>query len=183
MLTRSTQNGKTSAIHAKSVMTNSSIKPSAKPTNDTQRAEDCRAKPDRGGYKHKDGRHFHAEGVHERVGHRPTDCIRFAVGGETACGRKGFQQSSGNGHGGEQHGDEQQSAAQKYRCEEPIFEQADAVAQHGHEPEERDPREWNQVQCDADPVPVGWIGKPDTGVLWVGRDRESDEYQAGDIKR
>ena len=37
MLTRSTQEGKTSAIHAKSVMTNSSIKPSAKPTSDTQR--------------------------------------------------------------------------------------------------------------------------------------------------
>jgi hypothetical protein len=66
--------------------------------------------------------------------------------------------------------------------EEQIFEQTDAVAQYGHEPEERDPREWNQAQHNADPAPVGWVGKPETGVLWIGRDRESDEYQTGDIE-
>ena len=183
MLTRSTQKGKTIAIHAKSVMTNSSIRPSAKPTSDTQRARTAVRSPIMEVTNIKMAAIFMPKVFSERVGHRSTDCISFAVCGETAWGSEGFQQSSGNGNGGEQHGDEQQSAAQKYRCEEPIFEQADAVAQHSHEPEERDPREWNQVQSDADPIPVGWIGKPDTGVLWVGRDSESDEYQAGDIKR
>lgn len=45
MLTKSTQNGKTSAIHAKSVMTNSNNRPSAKPTKDTQRAKTAVRKP------------------------------------------------------------------------------------------------------------------------------------------
>ncbi len=182
VLTSSTQNGKTSAIQAKPGRTNSSSKPSAMPTNETQR-EDCGAKPDRGGYDHKDGCHLHAEGVHKRVGHRPTDGIRFVVGGEAARGRKGFQQSSGNGNSGEQHGDEQQSAAQEYRGEEPIFEQPVRLRSTAMNQRNASPVKGTKFERDADPVPIGWIGKPDTGVLWVGRDRESDEYQAGDIKR
>ena len=136
-------------------MTKSRTRPNAKPTNETQRARTAGTKADRRRHEHEHRGHPRAERVHQRVRHAPTQSIGFVL--VWKAGREGIQQAPRNGGGGEQHGDEQQSAAEKHRRKKPILKEADAVPQHRHEPEERDPREGNQVQCDANRILKGWV--------------------------
>ena len=59
----------------------------------------------------------------------------------------------------------------------------DTITQHSHEPEEGNPRKWNQIQRKADRIPGAGVGNPLAFIRWIGRDSKPDQYQTGDIKR
>ena len=118
-----------------------------------------------GGHPHRiDGEQCETHAATERpnTGCRPFICREHQTAGDRA--------------GGEQHGDEQQSAAQEHRREQPILTLADPVTNHADEPEERNTGERQQVQGENHSIAFALAGEPRTGVLGITRDSETNEH-------
>ena len=63
-----------------------------------------------------------------------------------------IHKSSGDGDRCKKHGDEEQATTKKYGGEKTIFQQTNVVAEDSHKPQERNPRKWNEIQWNQDPL-------------------------------
>ena len=86
----------------------------------------------------------------------------------------------GDGGGHEQHGDEQQAAAQEHGREEAVLAAADPVPDHPDEPQEGDAGERDQVQRDGHRGSPPRIGQPLAGHGGTGRDGEPEQHKRRD---
>jgi hypothetical protein len=72
------------------------------------------------------------------------------------------------------------NASEDDRGEEPILALADPVAHDPDAPQERDGREWDEVQRQDHQVSPPWISEPGAGITRASRCREPHENQITD---
>lgn len=94
----------------------------------------------------------------------------------TASSARDREQTADDGHRGEHHRNEQQSAAERDGREEPIFEVAESIPNDADEPEERDARERHQGHRDTDTRASRAV--PVDRHVGVGVERRTQENQA-----
>jgi hypothetical protein len=98
---------------------------------------------------------------------------------------------SGEGRAGEQHGEEQQAAAEEDRREQPVLDVAQLVTHHPDEPQEGDAGERDQLQGPPDQPAAGLVGLQGLQrVVGQGEphhhhrgDEQHGEQDAGDRRR
>ena len=91
------------------------------------------------------------------------------------CGDEAARDCAGD----EQHCDEQQAGAEEHRREEPVFGGANAVADHSHEPQEREPGEGHEIECEDHGAFAPWVVEPRGSVVWVCGDSDPQQDEGG----